>query len=101
MGVFNAGLLRIGIDCVIFRVLRSPYKLKLHCNKAHALNLLPFLGHNWNLSVTKRQGFVVFTGGLPGDPGMAFGSDGPLLVGVMFFPSSPFMGVMLFPSLVR
>ena len=49
----------------------------------------------------KRHGLAVFTGGLPGDPGMAFGSDGPLLVGVVFFPSSPFMGVMLFPSPVR
>ena len=49
----------------------------------------------------KRQGLVVFAGGPPGDPRMAFGSDGPLLVGVVFFPSSPFMGVMLFPSSVR
>ena len=49
----------------------------------------------------KRQGLVVFTGGPPGDPGLAFGFDGSLLVGVVFFPSSPFMGVMLFPSSVR
>ena len=49
----------------------------------------------------KRQGLAVFTRGPPGDLGMAFGSDGPLLVGVVFFPNSPFMGVMLFPSLVR
>ena len=49
----------------------------------------------------KRQGLVVFAGGPPGDPGLAFGSDGPLLVGVVLFPSSPFMGVMLFPSSVR
>ena len=27
-------------------------------------------------------------------------SDGPLSVGVVFFPSLPFMGVMLFPSFV-
>ena len=39
--------------------------------------------------------------GPPGDLGMAFGSNGSLLVGVVFFPSSPFMGVMLFPSSVR
>ena len=82
-------------------MLQPPYKLQLLCIGAHALNLLPFLGRNWNLRRMMRQGLVVFTGGLPGDPGMAFGSDGPLFVGVVFFPSSPFMGVMLFPSTVR
>ena len=46
----------------------------------------------------KRQGLVVFVGGPPRDSGPAFGSDGPLPVGVVFFPSFPFMGVMLFPS---
>ena len=61
----------------------------------------PFLGRNWYPRAMKCQGLVVFAGGPPGDPGMAFSSDGPLLVGVVFFPSSPFMGVMLFPSLVR
>ena len=95
------GLWRIGTNCAIFRVLRLPYKLQLLCNGAHASNLLPFLGHNWNPCVMKRQGLVVFAGGLPGDPGLAFGYDGPLLIGVVFFPSSPFMGVMLFPSSVR
>ena len=95
------GLWRIGTDCTIFRVLRIPYKLRLLCNGAHALNLLPLLGRNWNPRVMKRQGLVVFVGGSPGDPGPAFGSDGPLLVGVVFFPSSPFMGVMLFLSFVR
>ena len=49
----------------------------------------------------KRQGLVVFAGGLPGDPRLAFGSDGPLLVGVVFFPSTSLMGVMLFPISVR
>ena len=95
------GLWRIGTGCAIFRVLRLPYKLRLLCNGAHASNLLSFLGRNWNLSVMKRQGLVVFAGGPPGDPGLAFGSDGPQLVGVVFFPISPFMGVMLFPSSVR
>ena len=46
----------------------------------------------------KRQGLVVFAGGPPRDPGPAFGSDGPLPVGVLLFPSFPFMGVVLFPS---
>ena len=106
-GVFNAGLWRIGrlwrigTDCAVFRVLRLPYKLRLLYNGAHALNLLPFLGRNWNPRMMKRQGLVVFAGGSPGDPGLAFGSDGPLLVRVMFFPSSSLMGVMLFPSSVR
>ena len=48
----------------------------------------------------KRQGLVIFAGDPPKDSGMAFGSDCRLLVGVMFFPSFPFMGVMLFPSFV-
>ena len=48
----------------------------------------------------KRQGLVVFSGGPPRDSGVAFGSNGPLPVGVVFFPSFPFMGVMLFPSFV-
>ena len=94
-------LWRIGTDCAIFRVLRPPYKLRLLCNGAHALNLLPFLECNWNLRVMKRQGLAIFTGGPPGDLRMTFGSDGPLLVGVLFLPSSPFMGVILFLSPVR
>ena len=49
----------------------------------------------------KHQGLVVFAGGLPGDPGLEFGYDGPRLVRVVFFPSSSLMGVMLFPSSVR
>ena len=32
--------------------------------------------------------------------GFLLGSDAPLPVGVVFFPSLPFMGVMLFPSFV-
>ena len=95
------GLWRIGNYCAKFRALRPPYKLRILCNGAHASNLLPFLGCNWNLSGTKRQDLAVFIGGPPGDPGMAFGSYGPLFVGVVFFPSSPFMGVVLFPSPVR
>ena len=92
------GLWRIGNDCVKFRALRPPYKLQLLCNGAHASNLLPFLGSNWNMCGTKLQDLAVFTEGPPGDTGMTFGYDGPLFVGVVFFPSSPFMGVMLFPS---
>ena len=95
------GLWGIGTDCAIFRVLRPPYKLRLLYNGAHDLNLLPFFRRNWNLRVMKRQGLAVFIGGPSEDPTMASGSDGPLLVGVVFFPSSPFMGVMLFPSPVR
>ena len=49
----------------------------------------------------KCQGLVVIAEGLPEDPELAFGLDGPLLVGVVFFPSSSLMGVMLFPSSVR
>ena len=49
----------------------------------------------------KRHGLVVFARGMSRDLGLAFGSDGPLLIGVVFFPSSSLMGVMLFPSSVR
>ena len=97
-GVFNADLWRIGNDCTISRVLRPPYKWRLLRYGAHTLNLLPFLGRNWNPRVMKRQGLVVFAGGPPRDSGSAFGSDGPLPIGVVFFLSFPFMRVMLFPS---
>ena len=49
----------------------------------------------------KHQGLVAFAGGPPGDSRLAFGFDGPLLVGVVFFPSTPFMRVMLFPISVQ
>ena len=49
----------------------------------------------------KRQGLVIIVGGLPGDRELTFGSDGLLLVGVVFFPSSSLVGVMMFPSYVR
>ena len=48
----------------------------------------------------KRQGLVVFAGDPPRDSGPDFGFGCPLLVGVMFFPSFPFLGVMLFPRFV-
>ena len=46
----------------------------------------------------KRRSLIVFAGDLPEDSSSVF--VGPLLVGVVFFPSLPFMGVMLFPSFV-
>ena len=49
----------------------------------------------------KCQGLVIIVGGLPEDLALAFGFDGLLLVGVVFFPSSSLVGVMLFPSYVR
>ena len=49
----------------------------------------------------KCQGLVVIIGGLLEDLELAFGSDGLMLVGVVFFPSSSLVGVMLFPSYVR
>ena len=48
----------------------------------------------------KRQGRVVFAGDPPRDSRTSFGSGCRLLVVVMFFPSFPFVGVMLFPSFV-
>ena len=64
------------------------------------MSLLPLLGRNWFLRVMKRQGRVDFVGNPPRDSGTVFGSGCLLLVGVMFFPSFPFVGVMLFPSFV-
>ena len=49
----------------------------------------------------KCPDLVVIAGGLPGDRELTFGSDGLLLVGVVFFPSSSLVGVMFFPSYVR
>ena len=49
----------------------------------------------------KRQGLVIVAGGVLGDPELVFSSNDPLLVGVVFFPSSSLVGVMLFPSSVR
>ena len=49
----------------------------------------------------KRQGLVIIAGGLSGDRELTFGSDGLLLVGVVFFPSSSLVGVMLFHSYVQ
>ena len=49
----------------------------------------------------KLQGLVIIIGGLPGDRELTFGSDGLLLIGVVFFPSSSLVGVMLFPSYIR
>ena len=49
----------------------------------------------------KRQGLVISAGGLSCDRALTFGSDGLLLVGLVFFPSSSIVGVMLFPSYVQ
>ena len=49
----------------------------------------------------KHQGLVIIVGGLSGDRELTFGSDGLLLVGVVSFPSSSLVGVMLFLSYVQ
>ena len=49
----------------------------------------------------KRQGLVITVGGMSGDCEPTFGSDGLLLVGVVFFLSSSLVGVMLFPNYVQ
>ena len=46
----------------------------------------------------KRQGLVITAWGLFGDRGPMFGVDGLPLVGVVFFPSSSLVGVVLFPN---
>ena len=45
----------------------------------------------------KRQGLVITAWGLSGDRELTFGVDGLPLVGVVFFPSSSLVGVVLFP----
>ena len=62
------------------------------------MSLLPLLGLNWFLRVMKRQGWVVFAGDPLGDS-VSVPMD-LLPVEVVFFPSLPFMGVVLFPSFV-
>ena len=52
----------------------------------------------WNLREMKRRSLVVFAEDPPGDS-VSVSMD-LLHVGVVFFPSLPFMGVMLFPSFV-
>ena len=49
----------------------------------------------------KHQGLVITAGGLSGDREPTFGFDGLLLVGVVFFPNSSLVGIMLFPSYVQ
>ena len=49
----------------------------------------------------KHQDLVVTAWSLFGDCGSAFYLDGLLLVGVVFFPSSSLMEVVLFPSYVH
>ena len=46
----------------------------------------------------ERQGLVITAWGLYGDRGPAVGADGLPLVGVVFFPSSSLVGILLFPS---
>ena len=45
----------------------------------------------------KCQGLVVIARGLLGGRELTFGSDGLLLVGVVFFPSFSLVGVMFVP----
>ena len=46
----------------------------------------------------EHQGFVITAWGMSDDRGPAFGVDGLPLVGVVFFPNSSLVGVVLFPS---
>ena len=49
----------------------------------------------------KCQGLVIIVVDLSGDRELMLGSDGLLLVRVVFFPSSSLVGVVLFPSYVQ
>ena len=61
------------------------------------MSLLPLLGRNWFLRVKKRHAFA---GETPRNSGTTFVPGYHPPIGVMFFPSLPFVGVMLFPSFV-
>ena len=56
-----------------------------------------FLWQSRSPRMLKHQGLVITAWGLFGDRGPTFGIDGLPLVGVVFFPSSSLMGVVLFP----
>ena len=49
----------------------------------------------------KLRGLIVTARGLFGDRKSTFGFDALPFVGVVFFPSSSLVGVMLFPSLAH
>ena len=49
----------------------------------------------------RRQGLVITIRGLSCDREPTFGFDGLLLVGIVFFPISSLVGVMLFPNYVQ
>ena len=57
-----------------------------------------FLWQSQSLRMMKRQGLVIKAWGLSGDRGPTLGVDGLPLVGVVFFPRSSLVGVVLFPS---
>ena len=57
-----------------------------------------FLRKSRSPRMMERQGLVITTWGLSGDRWPAFGVDGLPFVGVVFFPSSSLVGVVLFPS---
>ena len=59
------------------------------------MSLLPLLGRNWFLRLKKCHAFA---GEPPRNSGTAFVPDYHLPIGVMFFPSLPFVGVMLLSS---
>ena len=57
-----------------------------------------FLWQSRSPRMMKRQGLVITAWGLSSDCGPTFGVDFLPLVGVVFFPSSSLMEVVLFPS---
>ena len=57
-----------------------------------------FLWQNRSSRMMRCQGLVVFAGRLSNDRRLTFGFDGLPLVGVVFFPSSSLVGVVLFPN---
>ena len=60
-----------------------------------------FLWQSRSPRMMKFQGLVITAWGMSGDREPTFGVDGLPLVGVVFFPSSSLVGVLLFPSYVQ
>ena len=85
------------------RIVRLPKRPGFLINRDPSVVVLcfqpsSFLWQSQSPRMMKRQGLVITAWGLSGDRGSTFGVDGLPLVGVVFFPSSSLMGVVLFPS---
>ena len=85
------------------RIAQLPKRLGFLINNDPSMVVLrfqpsSFLWQSRSPRMMKRQGLVITARGLSGDRETTFGADGLPLVGVVFFPCSSLIGVLLFPS---